>query len=254
MRCTRLWMPLVMMLVLPVAGSAPTAVADRTICDRFATASVSNGRYLVQQDEWNSSLPQCIDVRGSSWTITRARFDLPTDGPPATFPSVYRGCHWGTCTTISPLPIEVGALTRATSSWSTTLVPSGAYDVAYDLWTNASPRTSSQPDGSEIMIWLSSRGGVRPAGSLVGRVRIDHAAWNVWTTRMPSWNYVAYQRVRRTSSVADLDVRRFVADSVRRGITDPSWYLIAAEAGFEIWRGGRGLATNAFSFHATVGP
>jgi cellulose 1,4-beta-cellobiosidase len=38
---------------------------------------------------------------------------------------------------------------------------------------------------------------------------------------------------------------------VTRGYIQNSWYLIDAEAGFEIWQGGAGLATNAFS--VTVG-
>ena len=69
---------------------------------------------------------------------------------------------------------------------------------------------------------------------------------------MSGWNYVAYQRRDRTRSVMDLDLKPFVDDSVRRGITNSSWYLIAAEAGFEIWRGGEGLRTNSFSFRASA--
>ena len=36
-------------------------------------------------------------------------------------------------------------------------------------------------------------------------------------------------------------------DSVSRGYTKSSWYLIDVEAGFELWQGGAGLATNSFS-------
>jgi hypothetical protein len=48
----------------------------------------------------------------------------------------------------------------------------------------------------------------------------------------------------RTKSVRGLNVRAFVRDSVSRGITDPDWHLIAVDAGFEIWRGVRGLSTS----------
>ena len=34
-----------------------------------------------------------------------------------------------------------------------------------------------------------------------------------------------------------------------RGSLNPANYLIDAEAGFEIWQGGQGLATNSFSFN-----
>jgi Glycosyl hydrolase family 12 len=220
-------------------------------CDPFGTVTVADGRFIVQQNEWNSSVRQCVRVEGRSWRITRASFDLATDGPPATYPSIFSGCHWGTCTRRGPLPIRVDELARMRSTWRTDLPSDGAFNVAYDIWTNSSASMVGRPDGSEIMIWLAKRGRVRPAGSVVGRVRIDGTAWDVWTARMPSWNYVAYVRRRGTPAVEDLNLRAFVRDSVRRGATAPSWYVIAVEAGFEIWRGGRALSTLGFRFGAS---
>ena len=219
-------------------------------CDPFGTVTVANGRFIVQQNEWNSSARQCMRVEGRSWRITRASFDLPTGGPPAAFPSIFSGCHWGTCTRRGPLPIRVDELDRMRSTWMTDLPSEGAFNLAYDIWTNSSASTVGQPDGSEVMIWLARRGRVRPAGSVVGRVRIGGTAWEVWTSRMPSWNYVAYVRRRGTRAVEDLNLRAFVRDSVRRGSTAPSWYVIAVEAGFEVWRGGRGLSTLGFRLAA----
>jgi cellulose 1,4-beta-cellobiosidase len=130
----------------------------------------------VQQNEWNSDLTQCLRVEGTAWRVTRASFDLPTDGPPATYPSIFSGCHWGTCTSRGPLPIHVDELARATSTWRTELPRGGAFNVAFDIWTHPSAVADGQPEGSEVMIWLTGRGGVRPAGSVVGRVRIGGAA------------------------------------------------------------------------------
>jgi hypothetical protein len=219
-------------------------------CDPFGTVTVADGRFIVQQNEWNSSLRQCMRVEGTAWRITRASFDLPTDGPPATYPSIFSGCHWGTCTQRGPLPIRVDDLARARSTWRTVLPSEGAFNVTYDVWTSSSASTAGQPDGSEVMIWLARRGRVHPAGSVVGRVRIGGTAWDVWTARMPSWNYVAYVRRRGTRAVEGLDLRAFVRESVRRGVTAPSWYVIAVEAGFEIWAGGEGLSTRSFRFSA----
>ena len=47
--------------------------------------------------------------------------------------------------------------------------------------------------------------------------------------------------------MSNLDVGPLAADSVSRGYIRPSWYLIDIEAGFELWRGGAGLATDSFS-------
>jgi cellulose 1,4-beta-cellobiosidase len=239
---------LLAVVVGTVVGST-NSTASTSTCEPFASVTVAGGRAIVQQNVWNSSQRQCMWIDGTSWRITRARFAKPTDGPPASYPSIFRGCHWGRCTDVDPLPIRVGGLAVATSTWRTCGPRRGAYNVAYDLWTNSTPTTAAAPDGSEIMIWLSWRGGVQPAGSLVARTRIDRVRWEVWTTRMSGWNYVAYRRVQRTRSVRGLNLRAFVRDSVRREITDPDWHIIAVEAGFEIWRGGRGLSTSEFRAH-----
>ena len=231
--------------------TVPTQATTSTTCARFGTVSDAGGAYIVQQNEWNSQKRQCIRVTGTSWTITAADFNTATNGPPATYPSIYTGCHWGTCTASRGLPIRIRNVTSARSSWSTTLVPTGAYDVAYDLWTNTTRATWGQPDGSEIMIWLSSRGAVQPAGTKVATVSIGGVSWQVWTTRMGGWNYVAYRRTRQTASVRALNIAAFVKDSVRRGSTKAGWFLIGAEAGFEIWKGGKGLGTKSFSFSAS---
>ena len=43
------------------------------------------------------------------------------------------------------------------------------------------------------------------------------------------------------------DLLPLFEDGGNRGYLDPSWYLIAVEAGFEIWQGGEGLAVQHFS-------
>jgi hypothetical protein len=151
------------------------------------------------------------------------------------------------------MPVQVAKLPTAVSSWSVTVpATGGAYDVAYDVWFNRSPSTGGQPDGTELMIWLDHGGGVQPAGSKVATVNLAGADWDLWMGKMDSWKYVAYVRQPATHQVDNLDIRAFTQDSVGRGYIDPSNYLIAIEAGFEIWKGGAGFATNAFS--ASVGP
>jgi cellulose 1,4-beta-cellobiosidase len=50
-----------------------------------------------------------------------------------------------------------------------------------------------------------------------------------------------------TTAVRDLDIGRFAADALRRGYIRKSWFLIDVEAGFELWQGGAGLATDSFA-------
>jgi cellulose 1,4-beta-cellobiosidase len=49
------------------------------------------------------------------------------------------------------------------------------------------------------------------------------------------------------TSVGGLDVGTLAQDAVNRGQLSRSCFLIDVEAGFELWRGGAGLATNSFS-------
>ncbi|MFN2543735.1 MAG: cellulose binding domain-containing protein [Actinomycetota bacterium] len=243
--------------VASLAAVSPARAATIANCARFGTVPIAGNQYIYQQDEWNSTATQCasVDDVSGSWSITQTNLNAPVPGNPAAYPSTFRGCHWGTCTANSGLPLQVSAIGNATSSWSTNQVSAGAYDVAYDVWTNSTPTTSGQPNGSEIMIWLGSRGGVRPYGNFIGTGTLSGATWNVYAIRTSrGWNIVSYERTTPTTSVTDLDIRGFLLDSVQRGWTNASWYLLDVEAGFEIWQGGQGLGTSSFSFSASTQP
>jgi len=229
----------------------PEATTATTTCAQQGTIHINNATFTIQANEWNSSARQCVTYSsGTAWSVSTANFNLATGGPPATYPSIYKGCHWGACTSGSNLPIQVRNLASATSSWSTTQPASGAYDVAYDIWTNSTATTNGQPNGSEIMIWLNSRGGVRPFGTNVATATIAGLSWDVWTGRQSSWNIISYVLRGGGTSFNNLDVKALIDDSVARGSTNANHFLLDAEAGFEIWQGGQGLATNSFSFNA----
>src|SRR5262249_43985033 len=132
-------------------------------CEKFGTVSVNEREYVVQNNRWNSDEGQCVDVKGTAFTVTQGRFDIATNGPPATYPAIFKGCHWGNCTEGSGMPVEAAKLPPVVSTWAFA-VPAGdtAYDAAYDIWFNRSPSTSGQPDGTELMIWLDHGGAIRP--------------------------------------------------------------------------------------------
>lgn len=237
---------------IPFASAATAASAS---CTTTGTTSIESGEYIIQDNEWNSSAPQCVTyTSGTAWSVTTANFNLATNGAPATYPSIYKGCHWGLCTsTNDTMPIQVSNLGSATTSWSTTQTGTGAYDVAYDIWFNSTPTTSGQPDGTELMIWLNSHGGVQPFGSQTGTASLDGMNWNVWQGQQTSWKIISYVLNPGGTSFSNLDAKALIEDAVSRGSLNPSNYLIDAEAGFEIWQGGQGLGTNSFSWNATAG-
>ncbi|ACU72507.1 cellulose-binding family II [Catenulispora acidiphila DSM 44928] len=233
------------------AIALPAAQAATTTCS--GTGTIPAGDYTIQANEWNSSAQQCLTYNGATaWTVSTANFNLGGSGAPATYPSIFKGCHWGLCTSNNPFPIQMSKLGSAVSSWDTTQPSSGAYDVAYDIWFNSSPTATGQPDGTEVMIWMNSRGGVQPFGSQTGNTTVAGHNWNVWTGQQSSWKIISYVLNPGATSLSNLDLKAMFQDAVSRGSINPSNYLLDVEAGFEIWQGGQGLGTNSFSVSATA--
>jgi hypothetical protein len=56
-----------------------------------------------------------------------------------------------------------------------------------------------------------------------------------------------------TTSVSNLDVGQLAQDAISRGYMSSTCWLIDVEAGFELWQGGAGLATNSFSVNVNGG-
>ena len=237
---------LVVSLTIPAAA--------QSTCAQQGTISINSNQYIYQQDEWNSSATQCATVSGVGFSITSANFNLPNGGPPATYPSIFMGCHWGNCTNASQshMPIQESNIASATTSVNATLT-SGNYDVAYDIWFNQTSTTSGQPNGTEVMVWINHSGFPQPFGSQVATVTIDGASWAVWTGRQSSWNIVSYVRTSGVTSVSNLNLLPFFSDAVSRGSLESSWWLIDVEMGFEIWTGGQGLGISNFSVSAAAG-
>jgi len=238
-------------LTVPAAASAH---ASTTVLTGSKRAPVARGAYTVQNNEWGSSAPESITTdSGADFIVANSSISNATNSAPGGYPSIYAGCHWGSCTQggLAANPVRVSTLTgpgTVTTSWSTSQ-PGGRsdYDVAYDIWFNQTPTTSGQPDGTELMIWLNHNGPVQPFGAKVARnVSIGGRRYDVWFGRQ-AWNTVSYTMTSGTTSVRNLDVGAVTADAVERGYIQKSWYLIDVEAGFELWQGGAGLATRSFS-------
>jgi len=232
--------------------AAAQSECSSTVGTEYVDA-LDSGLYNFQMNEYDSSLNECVNISGVGFTITTANFSNATNGEPATYTSIYRGCHWGTCTTSNPFPIEESNIASATTSVSITQPSGSANDAAYDIWFNQTSTTSGQPNGTEIMIWLNHQGSIQPFGSQVATETIDGVSWNVWTGNQSSWKIVSYVAASPLTSVSSLNLLPFFADAVSRGSLESSWWLIDVEFGFEIWTGGDGLAMSGFSVSAAAG-
>jgi hypothetical protein len=239
----------------PVISSKGSQAGTTKICQEDVySVPASGGTYIVQNNEFNSGAPECVTTDGhADFTVVNSSVDGATNGAPAGYPSIYEGCHWGKCSSggLTATPIKVSDLTpgKVTTSWST-IQPGGGniYDVTYDIWFNRTPATSGQPNCTELMIWLNHAGGVEPIGSqMASNVSIGGLSYNIWEGPQPWGDTVTYEMTTGITSVSGLDVGTLAQDAVRRGYLPESCYLIDVEAGFELWRGGAGLATTSFS-------
>ncbi len=234
--------------VASVVTALPAAAAP-VICEKYGATTVSNGRYIVQNNNWGDDTTQCIDVNqsGPGFTVTTASHNKATNGAPGSYPSVYFGCHYANCSSGSGLPLQANtsAFNGISTSVSMSYPAAGVWDAAYDIWFDPTPRTDGQNTGAEIMIWLNRQGSIQPVGSQVGTAAINGATWNVWFGNI-GWNVISYVRQSATTSL-NFPVNDFYTDSVNRGYAQRSWYLTSIQAGFEPWVGQTGLAVNSFS-------
>jgi hypothetical protein len=236
---------------LTFLGMPATAAAQST-CSATDITALDGGLYNFQMNEYDSSLEECATISGVGFTITTADFTNATNGSPATYTSIYKGCHWGTCTTSNPFPIEESNIASASTSVSITQPSGSQNDAAYDIWFNQTSTTSGQPNGTEVMIWINHQGAPEPFGSQVATATIGGASYAVWTGNQTSWKIISYVATSPVTSVS-LNLLPFFADAVSRGSLESSWWLIDVEFGFEIWTGGQGLAMSNFSVSAAVG-
>jgi hypothetical protein len=238
---------------ITVFGAASAHASTTTTLTGNQSATVAKGTAAVQNNEWGSGEPESIATIGNAgFTVENSSIANAVNGAPGGYPSIYSGCHWGDCTQggLAAHPVPVTALTKpgtVRTSWSTTQPAGNAYDVAYDIWFNQAPTTTGQPNGAELMVWINHHGGVEPYGTQVGTSEINGVSYQVWEGAQAWGDTISYVMNNPTTSVKNLDIGGLAADAVHRGYVRTSWDLIDVEAGFELWQGGAGLATNSFS-------
>jgi hypothetical protein len=199
----------------------------------------------VQNLRWGSaSGEQCIDVSGGGFVVTSQRGSASTDGSPLSYPSIYVGCHFSTCSPATNLPARVSAIRGAVSSVSYRFAD-GAYNAAYDIWLNPGPTVETDGE-AEIMIWLNREGSIDPVGSPVGTAALGGRGWEVWKGRFGGHDVVSYVSAEPMNGWS-FDVLDFIVDARGHTSITDSWYLTSIQAGFEIWSHGVGLAVNSFS-------
>lgn len=206
--------------------------------------------YVVRNDNFGH-FGECLANRNGSPNFAVVSSGA-RGGPvePVAFPNIFVGCSWGICSPRTHMPVRVSKIKSLLTTWHTKARAKGTWAAGYDIWFDRKPVTSGQSGGAELMIWLSSRGVSKNTGPVV---KVNGHKWRLehWVTQGhgKKWNYIQFRRVKSTSKVTGLDVKKFIAVARERGLIRANWWLANVEAGFEIWRGGVGLSTTRFAVH-----
>lgn len=172
----------------------------------------------------------------------------PYTGQVMAYPFTGTGCAYSLCSRGTDLPLRIGRLGHLTSSWTWRGTTSGLWNASYDLWFDRRDQVTTQDNAAELMIWLRTPPGY-PAGQ---RVWIRGAGWMRfmnWRTGHDGlyWHYIQFRYPRTAHSVRGLRLWPFVRYAISRRLIRWGWWLTSVHAGYELWSGGRGLATTWFN-------
>ena len=172
------------------AGPAQAAVYSSS----YQWASWSDGTYTVYNDEWgkNYTYEDLWVNSASNWGVWSQQ--NYTSGVEA-YPDVSR--------TINR---SISSLSYVTSGFTVTDPSQGAYEAAYDIWT--------QDGANEIMLWTDVHN-VGPLGSAVGYVTLDGVTYHVykgWNGSNNVFSFVDTSTVT-SGSFNILDILRWIQNS-----------------------------------------
>ncbi len=232
----------------PAAATASPVRA--TACRPWQALQVTGAgghRYVIRNKPSinHNDRGMCISDpgRGAAFTVTRSPGTAPSAKVRA-YPYIGTGCFEGACAGRGEgvMP-RAGSLGNYTISW-TTVTPraSGVWNSSLDLWLG--PRRGV--GAFEVMIWLKYS---KPAwwARRYPTVQVDGATWYlVPHATAPGRHYLSFRRATPVAA-ATLRLAPFMAVAERLGAVRASSLLWCAQAGFEIWSGGKGLAITKFS-------
>jgi hypothetical protein len=216
------------------------------------------GAYIMRDDVFQlPGYPKatvCISHQSGVPAFDITQSTAASNGPSVAYPEVFYGCVYGACSPGSALPQQVE---RLRGIWISafdriTYPPGSKFDASFDLWFTKKDRRTGQAQGAEIMIWMHDQD-VRFAQRW--RVQLDGLWWQVeeWQTHNPAdgrtWPLIIFMRSPQSGNVRQLPLRPFFGFAQQHRWLQPQNWLESIECGFELWRGGTGLAVNFMRVH-----
>ncbi|MED7947700.1 ricin-type beta-trefoil lectin domain protein [Kitasatospora sp. NPDC058201] len=239
--------------LVTAAQADPAASLCSSVNGPFGSAVVGGGRYRIMPDEWNSAAEVCMTSDGGpNFTVTRSDLSSATNTKPGA-PGAYTRIEY--VPRPGELPTPVATMGDALTGWRTTTGVPGQYNAAYDLWYADAAEACGPTTSHELMIWLDRQGGPVPLGTATQQVALGGRTYQVhqYQNAANGKQVISYLATSPVGSVYALNLRAITNDAVVRGYVPADGKLCSVQAGFEIWNGGAGLATNSFSYQPAVG-
>ena len=127
---------------------------------------------------------------------------------------------------------SINSLQSVSSSFNVTVPNKGAYETAYDIWSNHS--------AYEVMLWMNKTGPIGPIGSFQRNVSVGNYNWNVYKGSNGKNAVFSFLNTgsTRSGTVNVLAVLRWIENTAR-------WYgnvtLNTVQFGFEITSSNGGM-------------
>ncbi|KAJ7646818.1 endocellulase [Roridomyces roridus] len=123
-------------------------------------------------------------------------------------------------------------------------------DVAYDIWfgnaTSGAPASSASR--YEIMIWLSSLGGIQPIGrQITTATPIANQTWNLWKGTNKHWKVYSFVSAAGEINDFNADLNAFFKYLVKSQGIRSTQYIQAIQAGTEPFVGTASFVTKSYS-------
>ena len=231
--------------VIQAQGSSGRATLCGGAHGRSGYTKVAARSYEVMVGEWFAHAPLCVSTDGGpDFTITRSAINLDMVGA---FPNI------STTGPANGLPVQIARMGNPASTWQTVSPRWGEYDVTYDITIGRRRDAVTWAGGSEVMVWLNTRGHPYPLGRVVAtNVPVSGADYTIRVLPSPAGTsyqtIVTFLRQRQTRSVTNLNLGRVIRLAARYGRIPASMYLVRVQAGIELIKGGAGFATKYFSY------
>jgi hypothetical protein len=238
----------------PAPGKSASGVKAQ--CDAFATQS--DGPYRYENNTWGSDKAkgpweQCLLERTSSGKTERGwTWNFPGFDPSVfSYPEIIFGWKpWsGGASSDARFPIKVADVKTLVMHYEVETQASGNYNLAPEVWltrSRGSGAANPQLLSAEIMFWVETAGGARPAGSVIERPTIAGQSYELWKLdgaagdgkSGTSWQLFSLKSpsTQRKGSIAIDQVLRYM---VGQKLIDPEHWVSSIEFGNEV-SGGTG--------------